>query len=321
MRLQRARVRVLPLEGENRDDDDKDKRARGRRAAGAAARRCVSARCRHRPLTLPAGSPACQVRALATSRPMPHTGGRPSRARRGRRATRPVGLDVLRAFGVLWGNRVKPENKLTRRPSLSLELDVAHTERHEVDFRVRRAHHRALVGTPSAKPTSHTRRNLHRPRRCDNPVLTDRTRTYSDRSGLYDPAYEHDACGVAFVARLDGRPSHETVRRALDGALEPRAPRRLRGRRGHRRRCRNPHANPDTFFRASVEGLPSPGRYGVGAFFLPHDDVAPGRARGARRADRGDEGQRFLGWRDVPVDLLSGRDRLRRGRARHPPGA
>ena len=32
--------------------------------------------------------------------------------------------------------------------------------------------------------------------------------------GLYDPAYEHDACGVAFVARLDGVPSHETLVRA-----------------------------------------------------------------------------------------------------------
>src|ERR1044072_527450 len=33
--------------------------------------------------------------------------------------------------------------------------------------------------------------------------------------GLYDPQYEHDACGVAFVARLNGEPSHETVRRAV----------------------------------------------------------------------------------------------------------
>ena len=37
--------------------------------------------------------------------------------------------------------------------------------------------------------------------------------------GLYDPAYEHDACGVAFVARLDGVPTHEAVSRALT-ALE-----------------------------------------------------------------------------------------------------
>ncbi len=39
------------------------------------------------------------------------------------------------------------------------------------------------------------------------------------RQGLYDPAYEHDACGVAFVARLDGGATHEAVARALD-ALE-----------------------------------------------------------------------------------------------------
>ena len=35
------------------------------------------------------------------------------------------------------------------------------------------------------------------------------------KAGLYDPSYEHDACGVAFVARLDGTASHETVRRTL----------------------------------------------------------------------------------------------------------
>ena len=33
--------------------------------------------------------------------------------------------------------------------------------------------------------------------------------------GLYDPSYEHDACGVAMVARLSGEPSHETVQRAI----------------------------------------------------------------------------------------------------------
>ena len=48
------------------------------------------------------------------------------------------------------------------------------------------------------------------------------------RTGLYDPAYEHDACGVAFVARLDGAPATRRSRRAIDGAREPRAPRRRR---------------------------------------------------------------------------------------------
>ena len=37
----------------------------------------------------------------------------------------------------------------------------------------------------------------------------------SGRIGLYDPTYEHDACGVAMVAKLDGKPSHETVERAI----------------------------------------------------------------------------------------------------------
>ena len=46
--------------------------------------------------------------------------------------------------------------------------------------------------------------------------------------GLYDPAYEHDSCGVAFVARLDGVASHETLVRALRRRSEPRAPRRRR---------------------------------------------------------------------------------------------
>ena len=34
--------------------------------------------------------------------------------------------------------------------------------------------------------------------------------------GLYDPAYEHDSCGVACLARLDGQPAHETISRAIE---------------------------------------------------------------------------------------------------------
>src|SRR5690242_11598068 len=41
------------------------------------------------------------------------------------------------------------------------------------------------------------------------------TRTYPPAVGLYDPAYEHDGCGVACLARLDGRPAHETISRAI----------------------------------------------------------------------------------------------------------
>ena len=38
------------------------------------------------------------------------------------------------------------------------------------------------------------------------------------QQGLYDPAYEHDACGVAFVADLVGRRSHDVVMRGLSAA-------------------------------------------------------------------------------------------------------
>src|SRR5712692_1381590 len=81
--------------------------------------------------------------------------------------------------------------------------------------------------------------------------------------GLYDPAYEHDACGVAFVARLDAVPSHETVQRALTALANL----EHRGADGAGITVQL----PDAFFRAAVDELPESGRYGVGVCFLPHD--------------------------------------------------
>ena len=62
--------------------------------------------------------------------------------------------------------------------------------------------------------------------------------------GLYDPAFEHDSCGVAFVARLNGEPSHEAIDAGAHRAREPRAPRRDRRRPadGRRRRAPDPAA-------------------------------------------------------------------------------
>jgi glutamate synthase (NADPH) large chain len=133
--------------------------------------------------------------------------------------------------------------------------------------------------------------------------LTVKTRTYSDRSGLYDPAYEHDACGVAFVARLDGQASHETVRKALTALsnLEHRGASGADADSGDGAGILI--QLPDALFRASVEGLPPPGRYGVGAFFLPIDEARRAELEALVVRTAGDEGQRFLGWRDVPVDL------------------
>ena len=74
-----------------------------------------------------------------------------------------------------------------------------------------------------------------------------------DPVGLYDPTYEHDACGVAFVARLDGVPSHETVRRALQ-AVESLAHRGAAGADAETGDGAGMLLQiPDAFFRAVVD--------------------------------------------------------------------
>ena len=91
--------------------------------------------------------------------------------------------------------------------------------------------------------------------------------------GLYDPTYEHDACGVAFVARLSGDPTHETVQRAIM-ALENLEHRGAAGA--------DPNTGdgagillqlPDELMRGLVgQDLPPPGAYGVCVCFLPKDE-------------------------------------------------
>ena len=125
----------------------------------------------------------------------------------------------------------------------------------------------------------------------------------TERLGLYDPAFEHDACGTCFVARLNGVPTHETVVRGLTALANL----EHRGAAGA-----DPTTGdgagillqmPDRFIRAFVgEHLPPPGQYGVGVCFFPQGE--------ARRIELEQllvdtveaEGQRVLAWRDVPVD-------------------
>ena len=124
----------------------------------------------------------------------------------------------------------------------------------------------------------------------------------SQAAGLYDPRYEHDACGVGMVARLDNTPTHEVVTRAL-AALENLEHRGASGA--------DPLTGdgagilmqmPDELLRA-VAGfeLPPSGSYGVLMCFLPTEDSSRARVEEVLERAVVTEGQRVLGWRDVPV--------------------
>jgi glutamate synthase (NADPH) large chain len=122
-------------------------------------------------------------------------------------------------------------------------------------------------------------------------------------SGLYDPENEHDACGIALVAKLWGEASHAVVEKALD-ALENLEHRGAEGA--------DPNTGdgagillqiPDAFFRAVVGvELPVPGRYGVGVCYLPTDPERRLALEQLIEETIEEEGQRAIWWRDVPVD-------------------
>lgn len=122
-------------------------------------------------------------------------------------------------------------------------------------------------------------------------------------AGLYNPAFEHDACGIAMVADLHGRRSHRLVRQALD-ALEALAHRGATGAEvatgdGAGILVQQPHR----LWQAVIEAeLPEAGAYASGLVFLPGDEDDAGKAR--QRVDdlAAEEGLRVVAWRDVPVE-------------------
>ncbi|WP_040856765.1 glutamate synthase large subunit [Thiorhodovibrio frisius] len=139
----------------------------------------------------------------------------------------------------------------------------------------------------------------------DSPL---RPGTLPPAQGLYDPAHEHDACGVGFVCHIKNQQSHQIVQQGLE----------ILHRLTHRGAVgADPKAGdgagilvqmPDAFFRALAESkqldfeLPEPAHYGVGMVFLPRDDQARQQMQATVEQHLSDGGQTVLGWRDVPVD-------------------
>jgi glutamate synthase (NADPH/NADH) large chain len=124
--------------------------------------------------------------------------------------------------------------------------------------------------------------------------------------GLYDPRHEHDSCGVGFVANIKGRKSQEVVACGLEilvnldhrGAVgaDP-----LVGD-GAGILIQIPHALLQAWAAAEGVDLPAPGDYAVAMCFMPRDSATAETVIGQFEHFIRVEGQRLIGWRDVPID-------------------
>ena len=126
------------------------------------------------------------------------------------------------------------------------------------------------------------------------------------KQGLYDPRFEHDACGMGFVVDISGRKSHRIVEQAIqvlfnlehrgasgsekntgDGAgILLQLPHRFLARECDRRNVK----------------LPDPGEYAVGMVFLPTAEESRDQCRRQFAKIIREEGQSLLGWREVPTN-------------------
>jgi glutamate synthase domain-containing protein 1 len=124
--------------------------------------------------------------------------------------------------------------------------------------------------------------------------------------GLYRPEHEHDACGIGFVASIEGRKTHDIVLKGIQILINL----------AHRGACgcdpqtgdgagiliQIPHAYFEREAAALGFSLPSPGEYGVGMVFLPVDTHDRLICEGIIEKIAREEGLTVLGWRDTPIN-------------------
>ncbi|MBP3950655.1 glutamate synthase large subunit [Bacillus suaedae] len=130
---------------------------------------------------------------------------------------------------------------------------------------------------------------------------------FPKKQGLYDPQFEHDNCGIGFLAHMKGKKSHKVVEDALHIL------RNLEHRGGQGDEVNTGDGAgillqiPHRFFEkvCLAEGMTLPeqaGEYGVGMLFLPQDEEARGNCEKGLEAIIEEENMELLGWRTVPVD-------------------
>ena len=126
------------------------------------------------------------------------------------------------------------------------------------------------------------------------------------KQGLYDPQFEHDACGVGFVVNVKGRKSHEIIRQAITILLNL----------DHRGACgcetntgdgagilmQMPHAFLKKVCASAHIDLPAVGQYGAGIIFLPPEPAERHECEQLFGKIVAEEGQHVIGWRDLPTN-------------------
>jgi glutamate synthase (ferredoxin) len=127
--------------------------------------------------------------------------------------------------------------------------------------------------------------------------------------GLYDPGFEHDACGVGFLANIKGRQSHAIVRSGLEILVNL----DHRGATGAEDNTGDgagillqvPHKFLKLVTQDAGITLPEAGEYGVGMLYLPQDAAERSACEQLVEQLVAEEGQTVLGWRDLPTDNSS----------------
>ncbi len=129
-----------------------------------------------------------------------------------------------------------------------------------------------------------------------------KTKQRPDRTGLYRGEFEHDNCGIGFVAHLKGKKSHEIIRRGLETLVNM----THRGAEGSDSKTGDGAGVmiqiPRDFYLIQGYSIPPEGQFGTGLVFLPQDPAEAKQCEEILVQLVSDEGIELIGFRDVPRD-------------------